>query len=92
MSGSSTLAMVAKMQPHGPTMSRIAREMALDVAAAMYSPDVIAHLPGIANKAADALSRRFQHEKLAELPHYLHPELEVHIKIRTGKWWKAGPA
>ena len=56
----STLAMVAKMQPHGTTVGRIAREMALDVASAMYSPDVVAHIPGIANKAADALSRRYQ--------------------------------
>ena len=55
-----TLAMVAKMQPHSARLGIIAREMALDVAALSYCPYVIAHLPGIANRAADALSRMHQ--------------------------------
>lgn len=56
----STLALVAKMQPHSHQLGTIAREMALDVSELSYSPDVINHVPGIANKAADSLSRLYQ--------------------------------
>ena len=37
----------------------VAREVALDVAEAAYSPDVGSHLPGDANATADILSRRW---------------------------------
>ena len=50
--------MVTKMQPRGsPRMGLVAREMALDISASTYSPDVASHIPGVANRAADALSR-----------------------------------
>ena len=42
----STLALVAKMQPHSPQLGVVAREMALDIAGAAYAPDVTEHLPG----------------------------------------------
>ena len=55
-----TLALVAKMQPHSQQLGIIAREMALDIAEMSYSPDVINHVPGISNKAADTLSRLYE--------------------------------
>ena len=51
---------LAKMQPHSPTLGVIAREMALDVAGLSYAPDIVRHIPGIANVSADALSRRYE--------------------------------
>eukprot|EP00959_Pyramimonas_sp_CCMP1952_P397671 8332867-Pyramimonas_sp.AAC.1 len=41
------------------SLGLIAREVALDVASAVYGPDVVEHVPGLANVAADTLSRRF---------------------------------
>ena len=38
-------------------MGFIAREVALDIGASAYRPDVAEDIPGVANKAADALSR-----------------------------------
>ena len=56
------LTLVTKMRP--PTASLglgiIAREMALDVADMVYTPDIAAHIPGIANLSADVLSRKFE--------------------------------
>ena len=51
------LSMVVRMQPHSETLGLIAREMALDISASCYSHDEAIHIPGIANKAADCLSR-----------------------------------
>ena len=87
------LTLVAKMQPHGsPTLGRIAREMALDVAASECSPDVVAHIPGISNAAADILFRRFQPGKVVALPGYLGPELQHAPEPRPRVWWRSRPA
>ena len=87
-----TLSMVARMQPHSVRLGRIAREIAIDVAASEYSPDVTIHVPGLANVAADALSRRWQPGKKGTLPRYLLPELEFRVAERNPAWWRAGPA
>ena len=55
-----TLSLVAKMQPHSENLGLIARETALDISHMSYFPDVIQHIPGIANTCADALSHRFE--------------------------------
>ena len=55
-----SLAMVAYFQTRGAGVARIAREMALDIAGAKFGSDVVAHMPGVANLAADMLSRHFQ--------------------------------
>ena len=70
----------------------IAREMALDIAASAYSPDVVEHLPGIGNVAADALSRRYQPGKPSSLPSYLTPDRECHVQDRGRSWWRTLPA
>ena len=54
------LTLMAKMQPRSARLGLIAREVSLDVAAGLYAPDVLAHIPGIANVAADSLSRQFE--------------------------------
>ena len=87
-----TLAMVARMQPHSERLGRIAREIALDISASEYSPDITVHVPGLANKAADDLSRRWQPGKSAALPAYLLPEHELRLPPRDTTWWRSGPA
>ena len=88
----STLAMVAKMQPRSAQLGIVARELALDIASAAYAPDVVEHLPGIANTAADVLSRRHEPSKQYTLPHYLRGVPEQFVPDRTPMWWKSLPA
>ena len=53
------LTMTLELRAAGQTMSLIAREVALDVADALYSPAIVSHLPGLANTISDSLSRIF---------------------------------
>ena len=41
----------------GAGVSLLSRELLLDISEEAYEPSVAAHIPGIANKLADALSR-----------------------------------
>ena len=66
--------------------------MALDIANASYTPDLAQHVPGVANVAADALSRRYSTGKNSALPNYLDPSLETSVSDRPVSWWKTGPA
>ena len=50
------------------SLGLIAREAALNVANAIYGPDVVEHVPGLANVAADTLSRRFAPDAAAWSP------------------------
>ena len=58
--------------------------MALDIAGACYSPDVVAHIPGIANTSADALSRLHQPNHPTHLPSYLSDVLSIHARPEGG--------
>ena len=87
-----TLAMVAKMQPHSQQLGIIAREIALDVASATYAPDVAVHLPGLANTAADALSRRHDPNNEFSLPAYLANCAPHEVPPRLRSWWQTVPA
>ena len=52
-----TLLIKFKAPARSKSLGVIAREIALDVSEACYSPDVTTHIPGVANKSADILSR-----------------------------------
>ena len=80
------------MQPHSPSLGVVAREMALDIAEAVYDPQVATHVPGVANTAADELSRRLEPNHAFKLPPILHDASEVHPPERTDKWWRTGAA
>ena len=54
----SALILVMRLKTSGVGTSLIAREVALDVAEALYEPHVCEHIPGISNIIADHLSRR----------------------------------
>ena len=85
-----TLALITKMQPHSQQLGIIAREMALDIASATYSPDVAVHIPGIANVIADSLSRLHAPEKKS-LPFPLREIPERKATDRSRSWWRALP-
>ena len=64
--------------------------MALGISNAAYTPDLVEHIPGIGNRAADILSRRF-HDP-TPLPPYLLQSLEEQVSERPRTWWQALPA
>ena len=70
--GDSVSMLTVLMKFKAPTRSRslgtIAREVALDVAEAVYSPDISEHIPGFTNKTADILSRLSAPPKSGEDP------------------------
>ena len=80
---------VTKMQPSGPSLMVVARELALDVADAVYDPQLVSHIPGVANLAADALSRKFDPNVRYTLPTILKGCVEVHPDDRTPQWWRS---
>ena len=83
------LAMMCKMQPHSPSLGVVAREVALDVADAVYDPQVATHVPGVANVCADELSRRYQPDRRFVLPALLCSCKEVKPVDRSPTWWRA---
>ena len=89
------LTMLCKLQPRSQNLGLIAREIALDVAASSYSPDDIKHIPGVANKAADYLSRIYEPNSAPNsCPPYLPPSLWHKCSPRSERWWRtvSGPA
>ena len=57
----------------------IAAELALNISQAVYEPDLVTHTPGVQNKVADVLSRRYESNKQWALPAVLkeaHPALQ----------------
>ena len=83
------LAMCAKMQPHSQQLGIVARELALDVADSSYSPDIVEHIPGLSNIAADALSRLSQPGYGARIPEYLKVAPRHLCQPRGPKWWRS---
>ena len=51
---------VASMHTRSPQVAVVARELALTLSESCVRPQVVKHTPGVANKLADILSRRFQ--------------------------------
>ena len=80
---------LAKMQPHSTTMGVVARELALDIASASHSPDIVRHIPGIANVAADALSRQAEPGSDKKIPAYLPKECQAQAPARNPAYWRS---
>ena len=85
----SALSMVCKMQPHSESLGVIARELTLDIADSVYEPQLVSHTPGVANIAADMLSRKFEPGHHFSLPHCLAAATETLPAERTTEWWRA---
>ena len=83
----SALTMLIKMKSTGDGMGIIARELALDVAEALYEPQVGQHLPGTANVLADWLSR-LDSKGDAPLPEPLRHAVWRDVPHRSWSWWR----
>ena len=78
--------MVVRMKAKGAGTSLVAREMALDIAEAVYEASVAAHIPGVANVLADFISRmRGRGED--RVPELLRPARRRVLPRRDGSWW-----
>ena len=67
----------------------IAKELALDIAEAVYRPTVAEHIPGVTNIAADALSRLFVPGKHYEIPACLSYATRVYPPNRGQSYFRA---
>ena len=65
--------------------------MGLDISDASFAPDVVGHIPGIGNVAADRLSRRAA-PNAKPLPSYLVPGLDVDVPVGLTCWYRSRPA
>ena len=83
----SALILVVKMKTSGIGTSILARDMALDIADALYEPSVCEHIPGIANVIADHLSRMSE-QAGAPLPALLCLARRRDFERRYAKWWR----
>ena len=83
------LCMVTKMQPHSPQLGIVARELALDISEASYCPDIVKHIPGITNVAADALSRIYDPNKNVTIPSYVTDSTKHCCHSRGKQWWRS---
>ena len=54
------MTMLASMHTRSRQVAVVARELALTLSESCVRPHVVKHTPGVANKLADILSRRFQ--------------------------------
>ena len=82
------LSMMARMQTSSPSVGVVAREVALTLSRACLRPCVIAHTPGVANKLADALSRRFQPGVAWQRPAALAQVLECFLAPRCAAYYR----
>ena len=82
------LTMVARLKGCTPALSLLARELALEVARAAYRPIVAEHIPGVANVAADALSRLHDPSGAYRLPAELVAVKRVMVDERHGEWYE----
>ena len=85
------LSMMCRMQPHSERMGIVARELALDICQSSVTPDDCQHIPGISNKAADALSRQYMPGVPPSLPSYLSEPLRHECTPRARDWWRSVP-
>ena len=78
----SALVLALKLKTKGKGAGIIAREMALDIARACYSPVFAEHVPGVANVVCDALSRFDQPGKSAAVPALLQDVRRSNVQPR----------
>ena len=85
----SALVVVLRLKTCGKGPGIVAREMALDVAESLYRPDVVEHVPGIANKVCDMLSRKFQPGAKFSMPSALKHANETVVAVRNKAYYRS---
>ena len=56
----SSLVLFSTLKTQSKQLATLAREFSLDLGTASFKPEVVQHLPGIANVVADSLSRKYE--------------------------------
>ena len=64
------LTVVLKFRSSGEAPSLVARELAIDMARTTYTPQIVEHIPGVANVVADILSRHDVPNRSYDVPNY----------------------
>lgn len=82
------LTMLTKLRGGSRPLTIIAREYALDLGQAPWKPDIVTHIPGLANTICDVLSRKWDPNKTFELPRELQRAKQAHPPTRQRTWWK----
>ena len=83
------MTMVASMHTRSPQVAVVARGLALTLSESCVRPQVVKHTPGVANKLADILSRRFQPGVHFVVPQALVRVPEVPIRPRTMDFYRS---
>ena len=84
--------LVLKLKAAGRGPRLIAREIALDMAEAIYQPEVLEHVPGISNKVCDQLSRLYEPGKGANFPELLRDVPRIKVAQRRSNFYRAALA
>ena len=86
----SALTVLLSFKAGGTAPAKIARELALDVADSLYRPDVVSHIPGIANIPADVISRWAEpvSRGFRQLPVGLAWHMQTFPVPRSSSWWR----
>ena len=79
---------IVKLQSASPDLNVIAREIALDATLGLYHVGVAVHIPGIANKLPDDLSRMWAPEP-HELPHELRHVPQHQVPDLGRQFWRS---
>ena len=85
----SALVLAIRLKTKGRAPGIIAREIALDIAAAHYVPHVAEHVPGLHNVIPDALSRKFQPGQTFVVPRVLQLVPETVLEMRGRKYFRS---
>ena len=83
------LAVVSSLKGSGDALTLVAKELALDCGSCEFIPQVIQHIPDLANCVADALSRKFDPDKQPwHVPDLLRGVDQAHVPARGDYLWK----
>ena len=85
----SALFMLSNMTSRGYGPRIVARELALCLAGLNHRPDILEHTPGICNKVADELSRRYEPGHTFVLPAVLQHAKEAAAPARARSFYLA---
>ena len=83
------LSLLARMQTSSPHTAVVARELALTLCQSCIRPRILEHTPGVANKVADVLSRRYEPGVPFVLPKVLQNIPECVLPSRDTGYYRA---
>ena len=82
------LTLVVNMRPKSKQLQIVAQELALEFCHFSFVPVIAEHIPGVANKIADELSRRHQPGTNASELSFLSAAMEVEVPLRDKAYYR----